>query len=63
MAFCRFCGKQIPDGGSCDCSASKAAAEVKETAEKTATVQLDSPVKCMYRQEWVSGLLGIKDED
>ncbi|MCI5919319.1 MAG: hypothetical protein MRZ75_08370 [Roseburia sp.] len=37
--------------------------EVKETAEKTATVQLDSPVKCMYRQEWVSGLLGIKDED
>ncbi|MDD7515758.1 hypothetical protein [Ruminococcus flavefaciens] len=36
MAFCRFCGKQIPDGGSCDCSASKAAAEVKETAENEA---------------------------
>jgi len=36
MAFCRFCGKQIPDGGSCDCPASKGAAEVKETVENEA---------------------------
>ncbi|MCR4796183.1 MAG: hypothetical protein K5898_13645 [Ruminococcus sp.] len=34
MAFCKFCGKQIPDGGSCDCAASKAEREVKEKVEK-----------------------------
>lgn len=33
MAFCRFCGKQIPDGGACDCAASKAAAEAGEKVE------------------------------
>ncbi len=33
MAFCKFCGKQIPEGGSCDCAASQGAEEIKETAE------------------------------
>lgn len=32
MAFCRYCGKQIPEGGACDCPASKA----KETASDEA---------------------------
>jgi hypothetical protein len=27
MAFCRFCGKQIPDGGVCDCAAAQAKAK------------------------------------
>ena len=31
MAFCKYCGKQIPEGGSCDCAASKSTEEVKET--------------------------------
>lgn len=41
MAFCKFCGKQIPEGGSCDCAASQSStaaasqstADVKETLE------------------------------
>ena len=33
MAFCKYCGKQIPEGGACDCAESKAAGEVKETVE------------------------------
>ena len=33
MAFCKYCGKQIPEGGSCDCAGAKAAGEVKETVE------------------------------
>ena len=36
MAFCKFCGKQIPEGGSCDCAASQGAEEIKETVEKEA---------------------------
>lgn len=33
MAFCKYCGKQIPEGGSCDCAGAKAAEEVKDTVE------------------------------
>jgi hypothetical protein len=40
MAFCRFCGKQIPEGGACDCATSKAkeaaaneAASAQQSAE------------------------------
>lgn len=33
MAYCKYCGKYISDGESCDCAASKAAGEVKDTAE------------------------------
>ena len=36
MAFCKFCGKQIPEGGSCDCAGAKGEAEVKETVENGA---------------------------
>ena len=36
MAFCRFCGKQIPDGGACDCAASRAENKV---ANETSSVQ------------------------
>ncbi len=41
MAFCRFCGKQIPEGGVCDCATAQAkakeenqAANVQESAEQ-----------------------------
>lgn len=34
MSYCKFCGKYITEGGSCDCDAAKKAAEVKETAEE-----------------------------
>lgn len=33
MAYCKYCGKYISDGGSCDCDAAKKAGEVKEAAE------------------------------
>ena len=33
MAYCKYCGKYIPDGASCDCDAAKSAGEVKEAAE------------------------------
>lgn len=33
MAFCKYCGKQIPEGGSCDCPASKAQDVAKEEAD------------------------------
>ena len=36
MAFCKFCGKQIPDGGACDCEEAKKAAETAEKAENAA---------------------------
>ncbi|WP_024862094.1 hypothetical protein [Ruminococcus flavefaciens] len=36
MAFCKFCGKQLPDGGACDCEASKKAAETAEKTENAA---------------------------
>lgn len=36
MAFCRFCGKQIPEGGTCDCAASQAQNKV---ANETSSVQ------------------------
>ena len=36
MAYCKYCGKLIPEGGSCDCPAAMAASEIKETAENAA---------------------------
>ena len=36
MAFCKFCGKQIPEGGTCDCAESKTAAEATEKVENAA---------------------------
>ena len=36
MAFCRFCGKQIPEGGACDCAASQAQNKV---ANETSSIQ------------------------
>jgi hypothetical protein len=33
MAYCKYCGKLIPEGGSCDCPAAKGESEIKETAE------------------------------
>ncbi|MBR5683143.1 MAG: hypothetical protein IKW96_07670 [Ruminococcus sp.] len=32
MAYCKYCGKLIPEGGSCDCPAAKGESEIKETA-------------------------------
>lgn len=37
--------------------------EVRETAEKTAVVRQESPVKYMYRLQWAGDLLGKNDED
>ena len=45
MAFCKYCGKQIPEGGSCDCAASKSAEEVKETVEKEVNDAKDTAEK------------------
>ena len=45
MAFCKFCGKQIPDGGACDCEASKKAAETVEKAENAAETVKDEAAK------------------
>lgn len=43
MAYCKYCGKLIPDGGSCDCPAAKgesgikeASADIRNTAEAAA---------------------------
>ena len=45
MAFCKYCGKQIPEGGSCDYAASKSAEEVKETVEKEVNDAKDTAEK------------------
>lgn len=45
MAFCKFCGKQIPDGGSCDCEAAKKAAETAEKAENAAEAVKEEAVQ------------------
>ena len=47
MAFCKFCGKQIPDGGACDCEASKKAAETAEKAENAAETVKDEAAKAV----------------
>ena len=53
MAFCKFCGKQIPDGGACDCEASKAAAETAEKAENAAET---------VKEEAANAVEAVKDE-
>ncbi len=35
MAFCRFCGKEIPEGGSCDCPESMAQQSNQNTIQET----------------------------
>lgn len=45
MAFCRFCGKQLPEGGACDCEASKKAAETAEKAENAAEAVKEEAVQ------------------
>ncbi|MCR5601448.1 MAG: apolipoprotein A1/A4/E family protein [Ruminococcus sp.] len=43
MAFCRFCGKQIPEGGVCDCpEAQKKAAEEISNAPQSAEQAVES---------------------
>ena len=48
MAFCKYCGKQIPEGGSCDCPASKAQDAAKE--EVSAVKEQAEDVKDNIRQ-------------
>ena len=33
MAYCKYCGKLIPEGSSCDCPAAKGESEIKEISE------------------------------
>lgn len=38
MAFCKFCGKEIPEGAQCDCAESQAAANQAEKAPESTPV-------------------------
>ena len=35
MAYCKYCGKLIPEGGSCDCPAAKGETGINETVKNT----------------------------
>ena len=52
MAFCKFCGKQIPDGGACDCEAAKAAetAEKAENAAETVKEEAEKAVETVKEE-------------
>ena len=51
MAFCRFCGKQIPEGGTCDCSTAKAK---EAAANEAANVQQSTETAVEEVKETVS---------
>ncbi|WP_295090585.1 hypothetical protein [Ruminococcus sp.] len=42
MAYCKYCGKLIPEGGSCDCPAAKGEAGISETAENIQNTNEDT---------------------
>lgn len=42
MAFCKFCGNEIPEGSQCSCAESQAAAAAQESAAPAATAENNS---------------------
>ena len=64
MAFCKFCGKQIPDGGACDCAAAKTAAAASEKAENTAEAVKEEAVQAVetVKEEAANTAETVKEE-
>ena len=64
MAFCKFCGKQIPDGGACECTAAKAAAEASEKAENAAETVKEEAAKTVetVKDEAAKTVETVKEE-
>ncbi|WP_051530660.1 hypothetical protein [Ruminococcus flavefaciens] len=64
MAFCKFCGKQIPDGGSCDCEAAKKAAETAEKAENAAEAVKEDAAQAVetVKEEAAQAAETVKEE-
>lgn len=47
MAFCRYCGKEIPEGKNCDCTESKAAQQTQATQQTQSVHQANIVSDCV----------------